>query len=399
MLVGWATSPVVRAEPPPPASKAAAQCDCEVVKAPIEEVLEAVDDGYSSHAYIVLWHGARVLVSAPRADGHLHVGDELSFAVMKLKVAGQQLLNFFSYDPPDFAAIGRTVYSEQRLPSMASRGEQVTVSIQEVLHVEDAGYQQTSYVGQWHNTRVAIDCLLACTGHNVGESVPVFVTRLSVNGTKNLSFQAVPTGQLAAFVEADEAQPPKRTQAQAKLLTQATQEPGIIEEVLDSKLDGASYAAYIVQWNGARIALPVTSSPPAHHVGESLLLQVVRMKLPSPLDRAFLTFDTDGPGTSPPTGAADLSAAMNVSMSTETGVVDRVLSAEDDIYQYRAYVVSFHGARVIVQDVFGSTHYNPGDSISFSQGKVGTATSFMLLDFAGFMIRAAAPGTNQSMVH
>ena len=155
ILAGWLLPYAAPAEGPPPAHKDV-PCGCEVAKAAIEEVLEAVDDGYRFDAYIVSWHGARVLVSAPLTDGHLQVGDELSFMVVKLKLpetalgGGQQLLTLTTFDRPDVPHV----------PASVGAGvEQATMPIQEVLKAEQDGYQQTVYIGQWHGMRVAVAVL------------------------------------------------------------------------------------------------------------------------------------------------------------------------------------------------------------------------------------------------
>lgn len=375
ILAGWMASPAAHAAAPPPAANAPGKCDCEAAQAPIEEVLNVVDDGYGFDAYIVRWHGARVLVTAPLADGHLKAGDDLTFMAMKLKLSGQQQLTFISMDRSGsaqaFEALGRTLYHEDRQPALTAGGESTAVPIQEVLQAEDGGYQQTAYIGQWHGARVAMTCLLTCGPYNVGDRLPVIVGRLAAGGIKSLSFQVMPKAEELSAAAT----------AVPQMDAQTTQETGIIEQVISSQLDGAPYAAYIVQWKGASIAVPVTSPPASHHVGESLLLQAVRMKMPPPIGGGLITFSTDGLAS-----AAELSAAMTMSMSTGNGVVESVLSAQDEIYNYRAYVVNLHGARVIVQDMLGSTHYLAGDPITFSEVKSGgSGASFMVLDFVGLM--------------
>src|SRR5579871_5286472 len=91
-----APAPAAAATTPAAAGEPAAQSSAkhEVESAPIEEVVEAIDNGYRSNAYIVRWHGARVLVNDLLAEGHLEVGDTLHFMVMRNDVVGQKILNF-----------------------------------------------------------------------------------------------------------------------------------------------------------------------------------------------------------------------------------------------------------------------------------------------------------------
>ena len=50
-----------------------------VEKAKVEQVFEAVEDGYQFIAYLVTWHGVHVIVSDPLSISAHIIGDEIEF--------------------------------------------------------------------------------------------------------------------------------------------------------------------------------------------------------------------------------------------------------------------------------------------------------------------------------
>jgi hypothetical protein len=74
----------------------------------------------------------------------------------------------------------------------------------------------------------------------------------------------------------------------------------------------------------------------------------------------------------PATGREPVLSFSN-STTTATGKIERVLSAQSDDYRYRAYVVRWHGARVVVEDVLAHTHYNLGDEVNFWVTRVASS--------------------------
>jgi hypothetical protein len=61
-------------------------------RATIEDVLSTVQDGYRSRAYIVTWHGSRVLVSDPLAESNKSTGDSIDFIALHHDVYGNRIL-------------------------------------------------------------------------------------------------------------------------------------------------------------------------------------------------------------------------------------------------------------------------------------------------------------------
>ena len=74
---------------PPPGTKG----HFEVETARVEEVLKITDDGYRFIAYIVTWHGERVVVSDPLARTDHVAGDEISIMVHKMELPSSPAAN------------------------------------------------------------------------------------------------------------------------------------------------------------------------------------------------------------------------------------------------------------------------------------------------------------------
>jgi hypothetical protein len=370
IIAVWAVSFAFQARAAAPAPQEAPAPG--FVSATIEDAIDAVDDGYRFEAYVVRWEGSRVLVSAPLSDGHLRAGDSIRLVVARYKSGGLSMLTFFSADGRSAAAADAPGAAPQ--PSTTdTEMESATLTVEEVLQAQENGYRQTAYIGQWNGLRVAVTADLARHAYTAGESLPVIVLHLAVNGARSLRFMVAP-------------EPDAHPAPVAMPQYQHVQDSGIIEDVLDSQLEGVAYAAYIVEWNGARVAVPA-DQPPLHQVGESIQLTLTRLRLPAPASVDLLSFETDVP---PPAAST---APLNVKSSTrqETGVVDSVLSAQDGLYRYRAYVVTWHGTRVVVQDGLATTRFKEGDTVGFSATKVGGIgvdhLSFTLYDFSGVLKR------------
>jgi hypothetical protein len=331
--------PAVDAPTPPPASTAKALPE----SAPIEEVIEASDQGYRFDAYVVRWHGARVLVSDPLGVCHLSVGDSIHFAAGHSDVGERHLLSFVSMERPEKQSEAGPA------PPAAITSQTGTALVEQVLSVNDGAYRFTGYIAQWQGKRVAFQDI-GETVLSVGTEARVMVMHASVMGHQMLQFMRLP---------ADAASSAEKSRVSRNV----SHETGVIEEVLKATAGGDSYAAYIVLWNGARVALePEPGS--LQQPGESASLRVARTALPIGTGKGLIVFAPDTQESdSSPEGDAGLSASA--SATTTDGVVERVLAAQVDGYRYRAYVVKWHGAHVVVQDLFATTDHKAGDQISF----------------------------------
>ncbi len=372
-MVTPAHSGAVAATFPPPATEVPS---ASMESAPIEEVIDSSEGGYRFDAYVVHWHGARVLVSDPLGVCHLNVGDPIRFMVARSDVGERHVLGFMSMERPE----GRPSATSGPPPSFA--GQSATATVDEVLSVTDGDYRFTAYIAEWHGQRIAIPDLTGGQSMLPGAPIRFMATRLSVMGHQVLQFMDVPAGVGSGG---------------ASLLpasAHVTHDVGLIDEVLKGTFSGDSYAAYIVSWHGSQVALDPGKSAPLQQPGETALLRVSRVDLPLGLGAGKLVFTADTAEDS--TLAADVSASAVGSMVE--GVVERVLQAQAEGYNYRAYVVRWNGSRVVVDDVLGTTKYKAGDRISFMMGHGAAGgerqVAFLLID-----PKAAIPPKTEAASH
>jgi hypothetical protein len=360
------TSIVARAQPvdsspAPSAASQGAQPSFNAESAVIEEVIEALDEGYRFNAYVVRWHGIRVLVSDPAGQGHLAVGDTLHFVAARADVVTRPILTFVSTEHD----AGRG--NQAALSAAPSTVQSETGTVEEVLQAQENGYRFTAYIVRWHGKRVAVIDAQSSPPHAVGDPIDLVVMRSSTMGR-----------QILGFLE-----PPAHLEPAA---LRSTQDTGIVEEVLSGRVEGDVYTEFIVRWHGSQVAVSAAPAGPSSGatpgIGAGIPLTITRAKLPS--NTGVLNF---GMGTPVDSGALKESAQYSsIVVSNAKGTVSQVLSAQADDYGYRAYIVLWQGNRVAVTDAFASTRYQPGDPVAFTVARTGLPGNgqllFTLFDFS-----------------
>jgi hypothetical protein len=347
----------------PVAAATIAQPSSTRANAVIEDVIEAVDDGYRFNAYVVRWHGVRVVVSDPTSQGHLAVGDTLHFIAGHSDVIkGQRMLSFISTEHDANSS------DHAGLSAASSAVQSETSTVEEVLTAQEDGYQFTAYIIRWQGKRVAVIDMQSSPPQAVGDQIDLVVMRMAPMGRKVLGFLKPPinVGQAAAH----------------------TQDTGIVEEVLRGRVDGDAYADYIVRWRGFEVAVSASTSWPSTgataqpaNVGEGIPLTISRTKLPSSAGILHFVAGTPGDTAISQVWPKDLSMVV----TNAKGTVERVLTAQADDYHYRAYIVIWHGTQVAVDDAFSSTHFKVGDQVAFTVARTGATGNgqlmFTLFDF------------------
>jgi hypothetical protein len=66
-----------------------------------------------------------------------------------------------------------------------------------------------------------------------------------------------------------------------------------------------------------------------------------------------------------PKRPTSLISAENKSIETVTAKVEQVLKFEDDSFEFIAYLVTYRGKQVVVEDPIGSTNHSVGDELRF----------------------------------
>jgi hypothetical protein len=137
-----------------------------------------------------------------------------------------------------------------------------------------------------------------------------------------------------------------------------------IEEVVASEDAGYQAIAYVVRWHGTRVAVVDPLGRSRLSVGDTLNFFASHHDV---ADNRLLSFVFMGPGckcddkSDKPAPARDGNSAAK----TAVGVVEEVLSAQEDGYRFVAYIVQAQGSRIAVSDPLAQSHHVVGENISF----------------------------------
>jgi hypothetical protein len=227
----------------------------------VEEVLGAEDGGYRAIGYIVQWKDRRIAVADPIAQSRYGIGDTISFLAVRSKLKGLSLLAFTAMPTPSAAPGTPGVTPAAKLVTAPQSGV-----ITEVLRTSDADYNYRAYVVEALGGRVVVEDSSDATPHQIGEQL-AFVSRRIENplvpGHGLLSFG------LTAQQEAN------GTYADGMHVT-LKNDTATVDEVLSTDLNGDKYVAYIVKWNGARIAISDMFASTHYAVGDRITFPVTR---------------------------------------------------------------------------------------------------------------------------
>jgi hypothetical protein len=275
----------------------------------VEEVLSAEQDGYRFVAYIVLSHGSRLAVADPIARTHSAVGDSISFMANRIKINGAGLASFMimpvgagSERQPDSAAApaaptptqtptttqtpdATRAPSAMQTPSAPSSSTQTGV-IEEILTTSVEGYGYTAYVVRSLGSRVVVDDTADAKSHSVGDEVSLVVSRLSVALGQGALTIALKTASESGDVPA------------AMQMTM-TNDTATVEEILTTETNGYRFMAYIVKWNGARVAISDVFATTHYAVGDRITFPVARSESAGRRQLRFMLFNFPKPASSP----------------------------------------------------------------------------------------------------
>lgn len=351
----------------------AAKTSPKTLSAAVEEVVAGEDAGYRAIAYVVRWHGARVLVQDPLAGSRLGVGDNLNFIASHHDVSGRRLLSF------TLTGQACNCDAKSRKPAATQDGHSSAKTavglVEEVLSTDEDGYHFVAYILQAQGSRIAVSDPLAQSHYTVGETISYLAMSNSVAGNPVVTFLTIPPEE-------------NSTQAQRRTALSKSERSAVIDEVLTTNVDGFGYTAYILDSFGGRIAVEDVAGAIPHRVGDQISFVSQRIESPNSAGSGILRFEPSAP-------EADKQEGVNLSMTQETATVEEVLGVQSDSYRYVAYIVKWHGARVVVSDAFSNTNYAVGDRINFPVSRAtssgGRQLSFLLFSFD----KSAAPQQKQ----
>jgi hypothetical protein len=351
-------------------SGASAKLPSKTLSAPVEEVVASEDAGYKAIAYVVRWHGMRVLVDDTLARSRLSVGDGVNFIASHHDVGDNHLLSFMFMGPPCKCDDKSKSAPTQNGNSAAKSAVGI---VEEVLSAQEDGYRFVAYIVQAPGARIAVSDPLAQSHHVVGENISFLAMSNSAAGNPVMTYLAVPSAD-------------SPTQAQRQTTLAKSEQSGVIEEVLRTNVDGFGYTAYVLDSLGTRVVVDDIPGDVPHRVGDEISFVSQRIASPNPAKPGILSFAPSAP-------QADRQQDINLSMTQETATVAEVLAPQTGGYRYVAYIVNWHGARVAVSDVLSSTHYAVGDRIDFPASRAtspsGRQLSFLLFSFDKSALPAA----------
>jgi hypothetical protein len=303
---------------PKPGVPAVEAASAEMETGLVEEVLSAEQDGYRFVAYIVQSHGSRLAVADPIARTHSAVGDSISFMANRIKLNGAGVASFMimpagagserrpdssaaaaaptaaqtpTTQTPDAAqapgsmqAPGSTqVPSATQTPSTTSSSMETGV-IDEILTTSVDGYGYTAYVVRSMGSRVVVDDTADAKSHSVGDEISLVVRRLAVAPGQGALMIALKTASESRDV-------PDSTQMS---MTNGT---ATVEEILTSETNGYRFMAYIVKWNGARVAISDVFATTHYAVGDRITFPVARSESAGRRQLRFMLFNFPKPGS------------------------------------------------------------------------------------------------------
>jgi hypothetical protein len=238
----------------------------------------------------------------------------------------------------------------------------LSAAVEEVVASEDAGYKAIGYVVRWRGTRVLVDDPLARSRLSVGDSVNFFVSHHDVadnNRLLSFTFMGPPC---KCDGKSRQSAPTQIGNSGAKSAV------GLVEEVLSTEEDGYRFVAYIVQAQGARIAVSDPLAQSHHVVGENIsFLAMSNSAAGNPVMMYMAVPAADSPAQ------VQLQAAKT--KSEQTGVVEEVLRTNVDGFGYTAYVLNSLGAGIVVDEVPGAIPHRVGDQVFFVSQRIASPKS------------------------
>jgi hypothetical protein len=332
----------------------------------VEDIISMEQDGYRFRAYVVSWHGSRVLVSDPLAQTTLGEGDNLHYIAIRTKLPnGQLLLDFVSTERADHTLPPST--APPPLPNMDVSSSTASGAIEDVLSAQDGGYRFTGYVVRYQGQRIALVDRSQQAPRTIGDEIRFMEMRSNISRRRLTGFQMLSTSSVAA--------------ANAGRAGRTVSTNGVVTEVLSAQIDGYRYLAYVVQWHEAELLLPDESASTDYRVGDTVPFTARYLQTTPPLAHLvrFELVLVSGAVPDP------FSAGTIGSLATKavSATVNQVLTGNVDGDLYRAYIVNWNGQRVGVTDEFATTHFVVGQRIALpvTRSDAGGSKRLMLMIF------------------
>jgi hypothetical protein len=274
------------------------------------------------------------------------------------------------------------------LPAGTATHTEDSAVVEAAITGEQGGFRYRAYIADWRGYRILVRDELQRTDIPAGGNLHLLVMRHEIGDRRILDFAVLDGGPRQGDPSAKSA--PMRTGTRAPMRASSLEQSGPIEDVLSAQLDGFRFRAYVVTLQGQSVPVFDTLSLSEHSIGEQI--DVLGIRLDAGNGHGALADFQVQPD---PRAIAQLRPAQSVrSVSSESGTIVEVLAAQSGDYRYRAYVVQWHGTRVIVPDPASQADYQAGDTLTFRSQRIsGAAPVGSLLAFT--MPDAQAAATSQ----
>ena len=347
----------------------------------VEDVIALEQDGYQFRAYVVSWHGSRVLVSDPLAQTMLGEGDRLHYIAIHTSLPnGQLLLDFVSTERSN-TLMPRT--GPPPLPSMDVSSSTASGVIEDVLSARDGGYRFISYVVRYQGQRIALMERSQGTPRIRGDEIRFVEMRTTMPQRRLVGFRILSTSPIAA--------------SSAARIDRAVSESGVVAQVLSAQSDGYLYRAYVVEWHDTELLLPDETGSTDYRVGDALPFTARHLQVPGVgrLVRFSLL----------PASGADPAFYLNgspgsLATKAASATVKQILAGNVDGDTYSAYIVDWNGQQVGVTDEFATTHFVIGQQIALPVTRIDVGGSkrlqLMMFNFPKDASHTVASGCHSS---
>jgi hypothetical protein len=137
-----------------------------------------------------------------------------------------------------------------------------------------------------------------------------------------------------------------------------------VEEVVASEEAGYKAIGYVVRWHGTRVLVDDPLARSHLTVGDSVNFFASHHDAG---DKRLLSFIFMGPPCKCDDKSRQPAPTQNGNSGAKSavGLVEEVLSTEEDGYRFVAYIVQAQGSRIAVSDPLAQSHHVVGENISF----------------------------------
>jgi beta-lactamase regulating signal transducer with metallopeptidase domain len=314
----------------------------------IEDIVSNDEGPYRSTAYVVNFYGTRILVFDGFNLRDKSVRDDINFIASESRITparDRSQLSFYRDDWPSHPISGA-------LLGQAST-TQTTGVVEEVFRAKRGDYWSVAYIARIGNERVPVWDELALSHYAIGDVIPISESRSTTEMGSSLVFR-IDDRRLPEYRNYWSME--KAAAASAKVAS------GIVEQTLAAESEGYTYRAYVVSWRGSDILINDPTASSNYQVGDRITFRVLRVTGTGPNGAGgFMKLELQTPQGQ----VADGGVPSRTLSVPDSAVVERVLSSQEGATRSVAYLVRWDGVPVAISDPFGTTHFEPGQRITF----------------------------------